>query len=382
MPFLSKGRSLAVATELTYAADAPTFVNADYVDYTTGDISTDIAKIDRNVIRNSMLKLESLQGQETSSGSMAVEISAAVSGVVNGDKLYTNGLGKKLAVAVATTVASVTSTTSFVVTSATGLFTGQILKVVIGTVPEYVQIATLSGTAVTVVPALSATPVALQVCQGMLTYVLPKPNDAVPSLAIRENLKPTSGTNIDYEYLGVMVSDVALAYPVAGITTATFSVAGAGFTINTTGTTPTLSCAIATPMIGKNAIVKVGAVNYNAQDVTISIGTEITDVNAITTNGLTNKLGVGKTVTGSFKVPYEGATNMSTFKAGTKAALSLFLRDGGKTSPISHGIIAPAIKFTKVARSEDGMIIYDSIEFEILSVDCEVIERALSVFFV
>jgi hypothetical protein len=383
MAFISKGRSLAVVKEASYAAATPTFVDGDYVDYTTGDISTDIAKIERNVMRNSMLKLESVLGQETSSGSIAVELSGAVTGALNGDKLYENGIGKKIAQATATT-ATAGSTTSLVnVTSATGLAVGQTLKVevTLGNF-EFVQITAISTLAISVYPLLSGAPAATRIVQGMLTYILPKPNDAVSSLAIRENLKPQSGSPIDYEYLGVMIGDTKFDYPVGGIATATFSVAGGGFTVNASGTTPTLPCSLLTPIIGKNAAVKVGATSYTAQDVSLTVATEITDIQAITTDGLTNKLAVGKTVTGSFKVEYTSITNFSTFKAGTKAALTMFMKDGGVTSPVIHGVIAPNIKFTNVTRSEDGMVIYDTIEYEVLSPDCGSVERGLSVFFV
>lgn len=381
MSFLSKGRSFAVVTEASYAAAAPVFTNADYVDYTTGDMSTDIEKIERAVIRNSLLKLESVFGQETSSGSIGVEISAATAGALNGDKLYTNGVGKRYAQATATTVASATSSTVFTLTTITGVNVGQVLKVTLGTGNEYVQVAAIAGSEVTVVPALSATPVALDPVEALLTYVLPKPNESVASLAIRENMKPQSGTPIDYDYLGVMVTDASFDYPVGGIATATFSLAGAGFTVDSTGTTPTLPCDIATPVIGKNAVVKVGATSYAAQDVSFSVANEITDINAITTDGITNKVTVGKTVTGSFRVEYTGATEFETYKAGTKASLSLLLRDGGKTSPIIHGAIAPQIKFTNVTKTEDGMLMYTNVEFEVLSPDCGTTERALSVFF-
>lgn len=381
MAFLSKGISLAVVKELSYAAAAPTFLDASYIDYTKGDMTTSIEKIERNVIRNSMLKLESVFGQETSGGSIDVEVTAAVTGVTNGDVLYENGIGRKVAQTVATTVGTGSTTTVVVVTSATGLAIGQVLKVGVAGVFEYVAIVSISSLNITVVPALSAAPAAAQVVQGLCSFTLPKPNDNVVSLAVRENLKPQSGSPIDYEYLGVMVTDVSLTYPVGGIATTAFSLGGAGFSVNGAGTTPVLPCSLLTPVIGKFASIKVGNTVYTAQDLSLKIGTEITDIKAITTSGLTNKLGVGKTVTGSFKVEYTGAGNFNIFKAGTKAAITMLLKDGGASSPVIHGVIAPNIKFSEVTRSEDGMIIYDNISFEVLSPDCGTVERALSVFF-
>ncbi|MCI4436513.1 MAG: hypothetical protein JHC33_06865, partial [Ignisphaera sp.] len=193
---------------------------------------------------------------------------------------------------------------------------------------------------------------------------------------------PTSGSSIDYNYLGVMVSDVTLTYPVANIATAAFSIAGAGFYTTNPGTTPVLPCGLINPVIGKNATVKVGDTSYTAKDLSIKVGTTITDINSITTEGISNKLAVQKTITGSFKVEYTGTANFDAMVAGTKASLSMLLKSGGSSSPVIHGVIAPSIKFTNVARSEDGMIYYDTIEFEILSPDCGTVERGLSVFFV
>jgi hypothetical protein len=383
MPFLTKGRSCAVVNEVTFGAVNPTIVDADYIDYTGCDIGTDIAMIERNVTRNSMVALEPILGQESSSGSISLELSSTAAGMLNGSKLFANGVGKMIPQAAATTTTASSTTSQVNVTSATGLVIGQVLKVEVTTgVFEFTQITGIAALAITVDPILSSAPVAAKAVQGLLTYTLPKPNDNVPSLAVRENLKPTSGSPIDYTYLGVMASDVALDYPVGGIATAQFTLAGAGFTINASGTNPTLPCAIATPIVGKNGAITIMGTAYEAQDLKIGIATTMTDINAITTDGITNKLGTAKAVTGSFKAPYTGATDMNTFKAGTKGTLRLLLKDGGKTSPVIHGVIAPSVKFTQVKASDDAGVLYNNIDFQIMSPDCGTVERAISVFFV
>lgn len=387
MAFLSRGKSVAVVEEASYGAASPVFTDSDYVDYTSAEMSTDIELVEREVIRQSLLKLESILGQETSSGNITVEVNSEdVSSGVNGDLLYKNGIGQKIEAVTATDIAvgGGTSTTEFNVTSATGMETGQVLKVDVtgGTAGgEYTTIADISGTTITVVPALSTTPTDADVVTALSTYILPKPNDTVPSLAVREHLAPTSGNTVDYDYLGVVVSEVSLDYPVGGISTAAFTLAGAGFDATSPGSAVTTPCTTLTPVVGKNAVVTVMGTAYTAQDLSFTISTEITDINSITTDGITNKIGVAKTVTGTFKTEYTGQTNFDAFKAGTKGTLTLLLRDGGASSPVIHGIIAPSIKFTSVARSEDGGLVYDTVEFEILSPDCGTNERGISVFF-
>lgn len=381
MAFLNKGRSVAVVEEVSYAAATPTFADADYIDYVSADISTDIALIERNVVRNQLTPLESLLGQETSSGSIGIEITAAVTGVVNGGDLYKNAFGKTFVQAVATT-ATAGTTSTVTVTSAAGMSIGQVIRVNLDVAnTEYVQIAGIAGSVLTVTPEFSQAPTNGDAVQALTTYVLNKPNDTVPSLAIRENLKPTSGSPIDYEYLGVVCGSVDLDYPVGNVATATFNIAGAGFTYDATGTTPTLPCTVLTAVVGKNATIKVGATSYTAQDLKVSVANDVTDIQGITTDGITNKIIVGKKVTGSFRVEFTSTAEMQAFKDGTKASLTMLLKDGGKTSPVIHGVVAPQIKFTKVGRSEDGSVLYTDVEFETVSPDCGVTDRSISVFF-
>lgn len=382
MSFLSKGRSTAVVEEVTYGAAAPTFLDTNYIDYTGADISTAIEQLERAVMRDSMVDLAPVLGQETSSGSITVEISGdnATTGV-NGHLLYKNGIGKSITDTVATTAAALSTVSLVKVASATGITEGQILKVNLTGGDEYVSVVSVVGTDVTVSPDLSTAPVLGDAVKGLQTYILPRPADTVKSLAVREHLKPTTGNTIDYDYLGVMVSDVALAYPVGNIATSAFTIAGAGFVTNTPGSSVTLPCTIATPVVGKNATLTVMGTAYNAQDLSINITTDMTDINSITTDGISNKLGTKKTVTGSFKKEYNGLTDFNAFKAGTTGSLMLQVRDGGKTSPMIQVVYLPSIKFTEVTRSEDAGILYDNITFQAMSIDCVGNEKALSLAF-
>lgn len=381
MSFLEKGRSLAVIEEASYG-NGGAVVDADYVDYTGSDLSTSIENLERAVIRNSMLALEPILGQETSSGSITVEVSGdnATTGV-NGHLLYKNGIGRFANNTTATT-ATAGTTTSVTVTSATGFVVGQIVKVNLGVgLDEYAQITGIAGSVLTVEPAFSEAPANGDAVVGLATYYLPKPSDSVPSLMVREHLAPTTGNTIDYDFRGVIVSDVALSYPVANIATAQFTVAGGGFDVTTPGSTITLPCTIATPVVGKSAVLTAMGVSHQAQDLSISINTTVTDSQSIATEGLSNKLAVAKAVTGSFKVEYTGAANFTAFQTGATGALMLQVRDGGSTSPMLQVVYIPKIKFTNVSRSPDGGIMYDTISFQVISPDCGTVERALSVAF-
>ena len=124
-----------------------------------------------------------------------------------------------------------------------------------------------------------------------------------------------------------------------------------------------------------------GSINYTGQDVNITVETTTTNIESITTGGISNIIGVEKTGKGTFKTEYEGTDNFVRFKQGDIGALSIELNVGGASDPMVTGVFAPYIRFTKVTRSEDGGLFYDNVEFETLSPTCDGNERALSVWF-
>ena len=198
-------------------------------------------------------------------------------------------------------------------------------------------------------------------------------------------MKPQGGIAINYDYKGVAVESIDLEFPVGQIATAGFSLGGAGFNVDDNAgagvAVPDLPCDVFTPVVGKNAILNLDGVLIDAQDVSINVATEITDIDSITTAGITNKLGVKKSVTGKFRVEYTGKEFFDKFKNGTIGSLSLRLRDGGVDSPFIAAIDTPRIKFTNVSRTTDGGIFYDEVEFMALSPDCKDNERTISLAF-
>jgi len=381
MAFLTRGRSLAVATEATFADIATVITDADYIDYTAGDMSVDIEQISREVLRNSLIKLASIPGQETSSGSITVELSEdnLITGV-NGDKLFSNGIGIKLAATTPTTVSLAVDGSNFTVTSSAGMAVGGIVKVAIGTGDEFVQIVSITGNDLVVTPALSVTPTTEAISQ-VTTYILPRPGDEVLSLLIREHLEPTTGNAIDYDYRGCMVDAVAMTFPVGGIATAAFTVGGAGSDTTTPAGAVSIPCETLTPVVGKNAVVRALGTAYTAQDISLNITTTNTDIRSITTDGITNKVGTDKAVSGTFRTEYTGTSNFDAMINTTTGEFHLQLRDGNATSPIIVGAFLPQIKFTSVNRTDDAGILYDEVTFEAESPDCVGNERTVSVYF-
>lgn len=385
MAYLTRGRSIAAIQEATYGAGG-TITDADYFDFTSGDMSVDIEQIEREVLRNSLVKLAGIAGQETSSGNITVELSEdnLISGV-NGDILFQNGIGVLIPATTATTISAAVDGSNFSVASVTGLSVGGMLKITPtgGTGAEFVSIVSITGSDIVCTPAVSVTPTLADPIEQVRTYILPRPNDPVLSLFIREHLTPTvvAQDAIDYDYLGCMVDSVTLDFPVGGIATAAFSVSGAGSSTTSPAADPTLSCETLTPVVGKNATVTVLGVPYTAQDLSVAISTTNTDIMSISTDGITNKVGTEKTVGGSFKTEYTGTTNFDALVASTRGTMHLQMRDGNATSPVIVGVFMPQVKFTNVVRSDDAGILYDEVTYEAESPSCDGNERTLSLYF-
>jgi len=386
MAYLTRGRSIAAIEEATYAAGG-VITDGDYFDFTAGDMSVDIEQIEREVLRNSLVKLAGIAGQETSSGSVTVELSEdnLVSGI-NGDNLFRNGIGVYFAgTAAGETITAAADANNFTVSDVTGLRQGAMLKVkrAANAVDEFVAIVSITGLDIVCTPALGATPVVADTIEQVVSYVLPRPNDPVLSLMVREHLTPTviAQDAIDYDYLGVMVDSVNLNFPVGAIATADFSLSGAGSSTDTPAADPTLSCETLTPVVGKNATVTVLDVPYNAQDLNVQISTTNTDILSITTDGITNKVGTEKTVGGTFRTEYVGTNNFDALVESTRGIMHIQMRDGNSTSPVIVGVFMPQVKFTNVVRTDDAGILYDEVTYEAESPDCEGNERALTLYF-
>jgi len=255
------------------------------------------------------------------------------------------------------------------------------LEVTVGGAKEYVQVVSVSTNDLVVTPALSAVPTGGESASGVLSFILPRPDTEVKSLLIREHLKPTAGDNIDYDYRGCMIETAALAFPVGGIATADFSVAGAGSGTTTPAPAINLDCDILTPVIGKNAVVTILGVPYTAQDLAVDVATTNTDILSITTDGITNKVGTEKVVSGTFKTEYVGTTNFDALLNSVRGEFSLELRDGNAGAPILCGVYIPQMKFVTVTRTDDAGILYDEVSFEAESPDCVGNERTITVYF-
>lgn len=381
MAFLDKATLWGIKKEATYGSTETIAYPGDLVELIDPSMSGTIDEIERAIVRNSLVKAESLLGKETSSGSLAVEVSGSnVIGEVNGDVLYESAMGVRIpAVAPLTLALPSAGTTGVTVDAGTASHyqVGQGLKLTCVGGSDYVTITSIVGNLLNVAPEI--TKGSVSVVTGLLSYRIATPSTPTTSFNVEEYL--TSGVdNIVYKYKGVVANSMALEFPLADIVKASFSVAGAGFS-GTTTTAKTGECFDLSPHIAKNITFKYDGVIYDINELTINVENEVYDSETLTSAGINKKLVTSKSnLGGSFMVDYDGLALFDKYKAKDSGEL-LFITTAG--SGKKFGGYAPKVSLKSVSKSVDSSIYKDNVELQILSSDACTpgIEDAFSIWF-
>jgi len=382
--FLDKSALWAVKEEVSYGVTPAIDYNTDLVELIQPSMDGEIEQIEREVIKNSLVKAQTLLGKETSSGSLPVEVSTTsdVGGaLLNGDILFKSGMGVKVDPVANLILAAPSTGSQTIITmdAGTGVnyAVGQGLKLLVDAAAEYVTITGIVGDAISVSPDIVGTSVTD--VQGLLSYTLATPATPTTSFSVQEYIED-SVTQIAYTYAGCVVTSMGLEFPIANIIKGTFAVAGAGFTSATTSD-EVKQCRDFDPHLAKNMTFVYDAVSYDIADLSITVENEVYDVEAVTTAGISNKLVTGKsTVGGSITLDYTGLTLFNKYKAGTAGELFMTSTAGnGK----KFGVYAPKVTLSSVSKSVDGAVYKDNAELQILSSDACVdgLEDALTIWF-
>jgi len=446
MAFIDKGAQWSVKKEASYGV-VPTFnvvAGEDIVEVINPTMDAATELIEREILKNSLVKAQPLLGKETSSGSMGLEIVSVVANQLNGDVLYESGLGAKIAPTAS--AAGTTTTTEYTPTAGTDadLFTvGQAVKLSGGAGVEYSVITVITaGTSMTLSPAVTADQTLIEAAttagttdgtvftptaggdadiftvgqavklsggaaeqyavirsiaagtsityapasavdqttiEGLMSYTIAKPDTAAISLAIEEYFE-SSTDQITYTYSGVVVSDVTITYPVANIVKADFTLAGAGFDVASAVGDRSSVCHQLAPYVAKNMTFTYDGASYAIEDLSVNVASDVYDVEALTTDGLTNKVITGKSaVGGSFSLEYDDTTLFDAMQAGTSGELFGTVSNAGTTA----GIYAPNVIISQSNKSVDSSIYKDSADFVALSsaLCSDTIEDAITIFF-
>ena len=324
MGYRTKSALYAVIKEATFNAGG-TYLDADVVE-ATGDttLSPEIDSIERKSVSNSFLMSPKLPGKESGSGTFGVELIPEETGTdVNGKAILEVALG-----------------TVEVPGVATGAFIGYSDAGVTPASMIYEAVAAEEGTAT--------------------LYKLNKPCGAQESLSIMKYLGCDAGDSQLIEFTGIVPNSTTFDFPVADIATVSFDVGSAGFATSSGVAILNSVYLTANPYVGKNATFEVGGVAYEAKDLSFSIENTVSDREALTSAGITDKIVTAKMVKGSLSVTFEDYSELDAFKASADATCYLEMTSGAH----KFAIYLPKIRYTSVGIEDDDGILVNKIEFE------------------
>jgi hypothetical protein len=379
MSFIDKSSLWALKEEASYGAGATIVYATDTVELINPTMDTDIDLLERETLKNSLVMDKPVLGKEMSSGSLPLEVTALSSGALNGAVLYKSALGVEIA-AVASEVASGVTAGVVGVASGAAYEVGQAIKLVdvSASTTEYAVIRSITANDLTVAPVPTAAGIDVTVT-GLHSYRIAAPATPTTSFVVEEYLEDAS-TAIAYTYTGCVATGMAMEFPLAGIIKATFSIAGAGFSVATGVANQSKQCFGLNPHVAKNMTFTYGGTSYDASDLSLNVTSDVTDIEAVTTDGITNKVVVGKSeVGGSFALEYEGVALFNSYQAGSTGELFGTVTTGGATA----GVYAPRVTLSNVGKNVDAGVYRDAVDYRCLSSAlCENgVEDALTIFF-
>lgn len=378
MAYLDKATIWGIKKEATYGASETIVYPTDVVELIDPSMEGNIAEIERAVTKNSLVKAETLPGKETSSGTLAVEVTSTVTGELNGDVLYESAMGVRIAPTVLETLSPASAGVSSITVFDGAVYEiGQGLKIKAGTATEYVTVTGITGDVLSIAPNIvggSVTEVT-----GLLSYRIAIPSTPATSFNVEEYLTGDA-TAIKYKYLGVIANSMSIEFPLADIVKASFSVGGAGFSASTS-TASAKVCMDLKPHIAKNIQFIYGATVYDINELTVNVENEVYDSETLTSSGINKKLVTGKSmVGGSFVVDYDGLDLFNKYKSRTSGSLifSTTTTEGKK-----FGGYAPKVALKNVQKTKDSSVYKDNVDLQILSSDACIngVEDALSIWF-
>lgn len=324
MGYRTKSALYAIVKEASFNAGG-TFLDADVVEATSDTaLSPEIDSIERKAVSNSFLMSPKLPGKESGSGTFGVELIPEESGTdVNGKVLLEVALG----------IVEIPGTESgaFIGYSDAGVTPAQMI---------YEAQAVEDGTAT--------------------LYKLNKPCGDQDSLAIMQYLGCDAGDSQLLEYKGIVPNSVTFDFPVADIATISFDVGAAGFETSAGSAILNSVYLTANPYVGKNATFEVGGVAYEAKDLSFTIENTVSDREALTSAGITDKIITAKVVKGTLSVTFENYDELNKFKNSTDATCYLEMASGAH----KFAIWLPKIRYTSVGIEDDDGVLVNKIEFE------------------
>lgn len=313
MAILNSGTVILVDEEATIGAgQGGTWLNTDAVPFQDDSGLTPATEsLERQNFNGSFLSCKSLTGNESTSGSLNVEmainpIAGVEAGQFLGHLLYKQGLGKYVEQAADLSVANTIS--------------------------------------IEADPATNPT--------GYDLYRLSLPSEPRTTLVVYEDL---GGSGEVIESKGVVIDSLTMNFTAGQIVTAGFSVSGIGYG-TLTGQTPMTStgCPQTDPFVTKSAVFRVGGVEIDASDVTLTVSNTNTDRNYITSTGIGDKVTTAKSVELTYTLDMVDVSAYNTLKNNEEAEIYIKLVN---TDGDTIDIFLPVVSYTEVSKNNDGGVI-------------------------
>lgn len=329
MSYRSTSAVYAVIKEAIFNGGG-TFVNGDVVEVTSDTaLKPEIDAIERKAVSNSFLKSPKLPGKESGSGTFAVELIPVgnTSNDINGSVILEVALG---------------------IREDAGLDTGCIIGAsdAAGTAADEIYEVQTGETGTAVL------------------YKLDKPCGGQVSLAIKQFLGCVTADSQVITYTGIVPNSVTFDFPVADIATVSFDTGAAGFGTSAGDAILDTIYISSNPYVGKNAKFTVDTVAYEAKDLQFSIENTVSDREALTSSGITDKIITAKMVKGSLTVTFENYDELTKFKDSTDASVYLEMDSTDGVTPHKFAIYLPRVRYTSVSIEDDDGVLANKIEFE------------------
>lgn len=308
MGLLNSGTIIAIDEETTIGnGQTGVWTDSDVVIFQDdSSLTPATASLERNNFNGSFVSCQSLSGDESTSGSLNVELNVSGAGnELEGHLLFKSVLGKYVA--------------------------------------DGADVTTVAG----------------EISQGTAEthslYALSAPTDARTTLAVREYIGGSGDAVIDHK--GVVGDSVTFNFTAGQIVKANFSVSGIGYeTANGQSVLSEPSCG-ANPFVTKSAVFEVDGVSIDAQDVSMTITNTNVDRNAITSTGISDKVTTAKSVELSYTLDMVDTVAYTALKNNSTAKIMIELTNGSSECKV----FLPVVSYTAVDKGNDSGVITMSI---------------------
>ena len=305
MAVLNSGTIIAVAEETVIGAGKATaWADVDVIScQDDSGLIPAVESLERTNFNGSFVKCPAVAGQETTSGSINMELTLNTNDTLGGHLIFKSGLGMYIADAADLSVTNKISEEADPVTNPTG-----------------------SG-----------------------LYRLSRPTEARTTLAVREYI---GGTQSVIDSKGCVVDSISFDFSAGQLVKASTSLSGIGFA-NTEGVTllNSLGCVSADAFVTKSAKFIVDGTTLAASGVTLEIANEVSDRNFVTSSGIGDKVVVGKGVTLNYTLDFVNTNELTKMKNNTKAEIFIELIN---TAGDKINIYLPVVSYSSVELGNDG----------------------------